>query len=376
MFDCVKASSQIQTPAYHTTHYQSITKSVRRVDVPRIFESAWHVNTTRMAHLQLNLLGGFTATLDGQPLDFRTQKIRALLCYLVLAADTSHTRDTLMGLLWSDSPQPAARNNLRVSLARLRKTLGVDKYLVLAPNTIRFNPQSAYTLDVTRFSQFANSRWQRTDSEAFENDPPFANRVSRSAIRDLQSAYALYHGVLLAGFFVANNSAFEEWLVIERERLHQQFLEISNTLAEHHTQHGAYETANQYLRRSLALEPWREEIHRALMQNLARVGERSAALQQYETCCRVLARELRVTPNAETLALFENILRGDLDPPPLSVNRGRRHNLPPLLLFLRVSHRAGKKPDAIRRADDACKRLGWRSEIFKLVFARELWEMS
>jgi hypothetical protein len=45
---------------------------------------------------------------------------------------------------------------------------------------------------------------------------------------------------------------------------------------------------------------------------LARDGQRSAALAQYETCRQVLAEELGVEPGAETLALYERIRAGDL----------------------------------------------------------------
>ena len=57
----------------------------------------------------------------------------------------------------------------------------------------------------------------------------------------------------------------------------------------------------------IALAPWQEEAHRTLMRLLAVDGRRSAALAQYETCRRALARELDVEPSAETIALYERI---------------------------------------------------------------------
>ncbi|HRV95677.1 MAG TPA: BTAD domain-containing putative transcriptional regulator, partial [Anaerolineae bacterium] len=59
--------------------------------------------------------------------------------------------------------------------------------------------------------------------------------------------------------------------------------------------------------RLLALEPWREEAHRYLMLLLARDGQRSAALAQFEICRRMLADELDVEPGQETMALYEAI---------------------------------------------------------------------
>lgn len=67
------------------------------------------------------------------------------------------------------------------------------------------------------------------------------------------------------------------------------------------------DNAEQYARRKLELEPWREKAHRQLMHVLALRGERTAALAQYEHCRKVLAIEFEAEPTAETTALFEEI---------------------------------------------------------------------
>ena len=57
------------------------------------------------------------------------------------------------------------------------------------------------------------------------------------------------------------------------------------------------------------------------MRLLARTGQRSAALAQYQTCRRVLAADLGSEPLPETTALYEQLRRGPVAPP---------HNLPAL----------------------------------------------
>jgi hypothetical protein len=54
--------------------------------------------------------------------------------------------------------------------------------------------------------------------------------------------------------------------------------------------------------------PWNEEAHCQIMAILARGGERSASLAQYERCRHILAEELSVEPSADTQALYERIL--------------------------------------------------------------------
>jgi hypothetical protein len=67
------------------------------------------------------------------------------------------------------------------------------------------------------------------------------------------------------------------------------------------------------MRRLLALEPWREEAHRYLMLLLARDGQRSAALAQFEICRQMLVDELDVEPGPETITLYEQIRAGELN---------------------------------------------------------------
>ena len=87
------------------------------------------------------------------------------------------------------------------------------------------------------------------------------------------------------------------------------------TLAAYYTGQGEAGRAAgiNYTTRLLALVPWREGAHQDLMRLLAGSGQRGAALAQYETCRRVLAKELDVEPGRETTALYERIRDGDLN---------------------------------------------------------------
>ena len=78
-----------------------------------------------MVHLSLSFLGPFQVTRDGQPITgFESSRVRALLAYLAVEADRPHSRESLVGLLWPDWPQPSATANLRQALANLRRAIG------------------------------------------------------------------------------------------------------------------------------------------------------------------------------------------------------------------------------------------------------------
>ena len=83
--------------------------------------------------------------------------MRALLCYLAVEADRPHSREVLAALLWPDYPEQEARNNLRYALYNLRQAIQDQQaeppFLIIDHETIQFNSQSNYCLDVSHFTQ-------------------------------------------------------------------------------------------------------------------------------------------------------------------------------------------------------------------------------
>jgi len=74
--------------------------------------------------LTISLFGSFQVTLQGKPLtDFRSNKGRALLAYLVMAKQKPVARTTLTDLLWQNYQPNSARTNLRQVLSNLREIL-------------------------------------------------------------------------------------------------------------------------------------------------------------------------------------------------------------------------------------------------------------
>ena len=246
-----------------------------------------------MRQLSLDFLGSFRVRLDDRPItSFRSAKVQGLLAYLALNSQQPHSREVLAALLWPDEPDAVARQNLRQSLYQLRQVLddtdSKDKvYLSVTRSTAQFSPASNHTLDVSAFL------------DNLEDD-------------DLEQAARLYRGDLLSGFG-CDSVPFEEWLSHEREHLHRLALDTLSELTNRSAARGDYRHAEEFARRQLDLEPWREEAHRQLMQSLALSGERSGALAQYETCRAVLEAEFGVEPSAETQALAERIREQQLN---------------------------------------------------------------
>ena len=76
-----------------------------------------------MARFSVALFGPPQAMRAGRPLaGFESNKVWALLAYLLVEADRPHQRDALAGLLWPDQPDPVARHNLRQALGDAQAT--------------------------------------------------------------------------------------------------------------------------------------------------------------------------------------------------------------------------------------------------------------
>jgi DNA-binding SARP family transcriptional activator/tetratricopeptide (TPR) repeat protein len=241
-----------------------------------------------MARLTLRLLGGFRAGLDsGVPLALPTRKAQALLAYLAVPPGPTHTRDKLASLLWGSTVETTARTSLRHALYTLRKCLrGADgQPLRLDGETVACDP-AAVTVDVTEFER----------------------RASESTPAALAEAAALYQGALLEGLAV-QEPVFEDWLLTQRERLHEMALGALNRLLAHLDAAESTEEAVQIALRLVALDPLQEPVHRALMRLYVQAGRRGAALRQYQLWVATLQRELRTEPDAETKALYQAILR-------------------------------------------------------------------
>ncbi len=251
-----------------------------------------------MNTLTLSLLGEPQLAWGDSPLAGLPLKGQALLCYLAVQKGQA-SRQRLAGLLWSDQPEEEARRNLRALLTACHTAL--PGALLATRATIGLDP--------------AFPRW--LDVDAFERG------LESPDLDDQLQAAALARGEFLSGFFVRGAALFEEWVLVERECLHQEainsFLHLARRAEPTHPPR-----AIELLRQTLRLEPWWEDAHRLLIELLARHESRTAALRQYEICRQSLADGLGVEPSPETQSLAHTLRQAPPHPltpsplPPLS----------------------------------------------------------
>ncbi|MCA9943204.1 MAG: hypothetical protein KC449_06960, partial [Anaerolineales bacterium] len=266
--------------------------------------------------LSIRLFGAFSAKLGERPLTtFGSIKAQGLIIYLLLAGEKKHTREALMTLFWPEATLKAAQANLRQTVRRIGKVLpqsGGHPLILSERKTISLNPEANYEVDVLTFEHL------------------LAGSPSRA---QMVEAVALFHGDFLADFYLPDSNEFEEWVAAKRPYYRQQALATLDSLATHFLQKQDYAQAQTYTWRQLEIDPLRERACQQLMTALARTGQRSSALAEYERFRQLLEDELGVEPSQETAVLHQQIQADEIravEPAKVSkkLSQPIRNNLP------------------------------------------------
>ena len=245
-----------------------------------------------MAFLSIHTLGPFQVLLDGEPVTgFDSDKVRALLAYLVVEADRPHRREKLAGLLWPDFPDQSARTSLRSALANLRKVIGDQNtdtnFILVDRQTLQFNIKSDYELDAHRFTNLIGN-----ETEGLPD------------VSKLEEAISFYEGDFMEGFSLSDSAIFEEWILVSREAFQRNALQVLQHLTGYYQERGRHDLALELALRQIKLEPFQETAHQQAMRLWALSGRRNEALAHYENFQNILKTELGVAPLKQTKEMY------------------------------------------------------------------------
>jgi DNA-binding SARP family transcriptional activator len=126
-----------------------------------------------------------------------------------------------------------------------------------------------------------------------------------AAVAEYEAAVSLYQGDFL------EMNPYEEWTVLDRERLRIGYLDILDRLSQIYFNQERYSACRSACQLILASDPCREDVHCLLMRCYSRQGQRHLALRQYQICAEALRMELGVEPTPETEELLEQIRQRD-----------------------------------------------------------------
>jgi DNA-binding SARP family transcriptional activator/pimeloyl-ACP methyl ester carboxylesterase len=230
--------------------------------------------------LEVRLFGKFEIRLDNQPIEIPSRSAQSLLAYLMLHPDRLYRREKLAGLLWPDSDEANARNNLRQTLWRLRKVIGED-YFVTDRVSVGFNSKADYKLD-TDTLQEAVSEISSTDQ--------------------LIRIVSVYEDRLLPGFY-------DEWVLLEQERLQALFEDRMQLLLDRLVKEARWREVREWAEWWIARGQTPEPAYRALMMAHAGLGDRAGVATAYQRCVEILNEELGVEPSEETRELYRRLIK-------------------------------------------------------------------
>lgn len=231
---------------------------------------------------QIKLLGTLEISEDSQSAKvMKYSKGCALLIYL-LVTKQAHSREAIADMLWDATSTQQSLRNLRSLLHKIRPSL---PELQVTRTQISYRPSRAVTIDLT------------TLDETLAGDD----------ITALNQALTLYKGELADGFYLEEATLFNEWLVIERERMRQRVWDGYRRICAAYSEQEAWDKGVETARRWVLLDELDEEVQRQLIQFLVADGQISAAVKQFEACRQILWDELGVEPEPATVELGERL---------------------------------------------------------------------
>jgi len=222
--------------------------------------------TDRQARVRLRLIEGFELVIDGSVVSAPLAAQR-LVAFLALHPRPLH-RNYIAGSLWLDKTDSRATSNLRSALWR---THGFGERLLRSSRTHISLANDVY-VDVAEADETARRLLCR-----------------RGGDDDMDAG--LLRGELLPDWY-------DDWVVVERERLRQLSLNALEELSASMLSQGRVALAADAAFSVVALEPLRESAQRALVEAHIAAGNCGAAAQQYVHYRAQLRDALGLDPSA------------------------------------------------------------------------------
>jgi LuxR family maltose regulon positive regulatory protein len=239
--------------------------------------------------LRIHTLGQVLVECDGEVVtNWQSNRARDMFMRILLCGPLS--RDNICLHLWPDGTAQQVNTNFHTTLRFLRKALG-HNVILYQDGLYLVDPAIDCWCDVQVFEALI---------EAARIRPPATSQAEAL----WRKATNLYRGVFLAEMDA-------DWADIRREALHEMALDALVSLGRCLFARGDHKGALVPFQQALAVDPYREDIHRDLMRCYAGLGALDRVARQYRQLEQVLHHDLAVTPSPESQALLAELIEAD-----------------------------------------------------------------
>ena len=222
---------------------------------------------------------------------------RALRILSFIASRHNHraTKDAIIETFWPDTRLEDIDKNFWPTISYIRRALNSSQevkknFIRYRESAYFFNPEFNYLLDTEEFEKviaLAHERRREGDSEGF--------------IAAARRGIELYRGEFL-------EENYDNWVDEPRAYYQSMYFATLKEVADHHHRAEEFEASIGYCKMILNRDPYREDVHRQLIDSYARVGNRAAVREQYESLKTLLREELGVDPLPETVATYKKLM--------------------------------------------------------------------
>jgi len=227
----------------------------------------------------LALLDAFELRVGGEPVALPPSAQRLLA--LLALHERPVLRHYVAGTLWLDTPEDRASANLRSSLWRLN----LPGHKLVKATSLQLHLAPDVRVDVRETAELAHRLL--TNSEDWDDG-------------DIDLDPSRLMGELLPDWY-------DDWVLIERERLRQLSLHALEALSERLLAAKRLGKALEAALAAVSMEPLRESAHRHLIKIHLEEGNAAEAIRQFRFCSRLFHDQLGLAPSPQIAGLVANL---------------------------------------------------------------------
>jgi DNA-binding SARP family transcriptional activator len=240
--------------------------------------------------LWIQTLGDFRAWRGDQIIetqDWKREKARHFFQIMVAHRGKWVHKDQITEWLWPESPGDKSTSYLHVLYNAANQVLEPNRprgeepfFIERGQDNYRLRPQARIIVDADMFVE----------------------QISQNTPSRLENALNLYQGCYFA------DTPVREWVTVEEQYYHQQFILAADRLISQYIQSSEYLKALDVTYQILNVDLYWEAAYRAQMKIFNKLGQYSMVHEVYHRCSEVLAAQLNAPISHETEELYQQLI--------------------------------------------------------------------